>query len=61
MTDTNMDTAWAVQFKLDGDWLTQRWYREKRAAVAEMENDKHYFGDKIAYRVIETAFKWPND
>jgi hypothetical protein len=60
MTDKKPN-AWAVQFKLDDDWLTQTWHREKKTAIAELENDKHYFGDTIRYRIIETVFNWPND
>lgn len=62
--------AWAVQFKYregprtypdgytDDEWLTQTWHKRKTDAIAEMDNDKHYFGDTVGYRVIPTHFKW---
>lgn len=51
--------AWAVQFKTDEEWLTQRWYKQKADALAEMEAERFYFGDFPQYRVIPTHFKWP--
>jgi hypothetical protein len=50
--------AWAVQFKTDGEWLTQTWHKREAYALAEMENERWYFGDFPQYRVIPTYFKW---
>ena len=56
MTDKKPN-AWAVQFKVDGEWLTQTWHKDKEDARAEMETDRYTVG--IPFRITETYFKWP--
>jgi len=56
MTDKKPN-AWAVQFKVDGEWLTQTWHKDKKDAQAEMERDSYTVG--IPFRLTETHFKWP--
>ena len=56
MTDKKPN-AWAVQFKADGEWLTQTWHKDKKDAQAEMERDSYTVG--IPFRLTETHFKWP--
>ena len=49
--------AWAVQFNVDGEWLTQTWHKDKKTAQDEMERDRYAVG--IPFRLTETYFKWP--